>query len=39
MNIDENHPEYEFYIKKKEIIEFIVSNADLVIVSTEALKK
>lgn len=38
MNIDENHPEYEFYIKKKEIIEFIVSNADLVIVSTEALK-
>nr|WP_294998577.1 glycosyltransferase [uncultured Methanobrevibacter sp.] len=38
MNIDKNHPEYEFYIKKKEIIEFIVSNADLVTVSTEALK-
>lgn len=38
INIDKNHPEYDSYIVKKEIIEFLVSNADSVTVSTEALK-
>lgn len=38
LNIDESHPDYEEFIIKKKVIEFLISNADFVSVSTNALK-
>lgn len=38
INISTSHPEYDFYIKKVEMIKFILRNSDEVVVSTEALK-
>lgn len=39
LNIDESHPEYEYYLKSSEIIKFILENSNAVTVSTENLKE
>lgn len=38
LNIDQSHPEYEYYLKSAEIIKFILKNSNVVTVSTEKLK-
>lgn len=38
LNIDQTHPEYEYYLKSSEIIKFILKNSNNVTVSTEKLK-
>lgn len=38
INIDNSHPEYEFYMEKAKTIKFILKNSDEVVVSTKALK-
>lgn len=38
LNIDQSHPEYEYYLKSAEIIKFIIENSNYVTVSTEKLK-
>ena len=39
INIDSTHPLYEFFVILKDSIEFIITNSDIVTVSTDYLKK
>lgn len=39
LGIDENHPDYSEFILKKKVIEYLLTNADYVTVSTNVLKQ
>lgn len=39
LGIDENHPDYNEFCDKKEVIQYLISNSDIVVVSTEYLKE
>ena len=39
LGIEKNHPNYDEFIGKKEVIEYLISNSDIVTVSTNNLKE